>query len=211
MNYKLNTVIVMMIAAVLIIVFLPIDAVANTSGNVYDNLINKDTSENIVSEEGAISEKGDTIENNQNSITQSNTWLFLSALFKLVISTIFIISIIYYGAKFISTRRKGFQNSQNMQTIAVHALGQNKNLQLIRVDKKIYIIGVGENVNLIKELSEEESTVLYQQFDNYGQDIEQSNSITNQFDSIFKSKIAEFKKRNESPQHYRQENEREFL
>jgi flagellar protein FliO/FliZ len=209
MNYKINTVIVMMIAAVLIIVFLPIDAVANTSGTVYDNLIDRDISTDTSKDE--VTEDGSILENNKNSIIQSSAWLFLSALVKLVLATTIIILIIYYGAKFINARRKSFQTSQSMQTVAVHALGQNKNLQLIRIDKKIYVIGVGENVNLIKELSEEESTTLYQQFDNHGQDIEQSNSITNQFDSIFKKKIAEFKKRNESPQHYRQENEREFL
>ncbi len=142
----------------------------------------------------------------------NGTWLFIEALLKLVLATSVIVAIIYFGAKFIQMQRGGAQRNQNMQTIGVHALGQNKTLQVIRVADKIYIIGVGENIHLIKELSYEESQEMIGQFQDQIDQMQQPfNGLANQFDRIFKNKLSEFKKKNESPQHDSQDDQRMFL
>ncbi|OEF98619.1 flagellar biosynthetic protein FliO [Desulfuribacillus alkaliarsenatis] len=197
MSNKVNTPVIILLLAIIIAVFIP--ASVNATGNVFD-YFNQGTEQ----DENLADEVGTT--------TTNNTWLFISALIKLVVATTVIILIIYFGAKIITEKRRRFQSSQNMQTIGVHALGQNKTLQVVRIGKKIYLLGVGDNINLIKELSPEDSIKLYEQIEEQTQEAsEDNNSFANQFDSVFKNKLSEFRKRNDVSPQYRNENEREYL
>lgn len=197
MSNKVNTLTVVLLATVLFVVCMP-SSVDATSGNVFDYFNNN--------------QQGEGPFEQQTTETTNTTWLFISALVKLVLATTFIVAIIYFGARFIADKRKSFQINQTMQNLGVQALGQNKTVQLIRVGKRVYILGVGENVNLIKELTMDESIEFLEQFNENNEQLDESNhSITNQFESIFKNRLSEFKKRNETPLQQRTESEREFL
>lgn len=42
-----------------------------------------------------------------------------------------------------------------MENLGGISLGQNKSVQVIRVGEKVYLLGVGENVELLKEISDQ--------------------------------------------------------
>lgn len=167
-------------------VFLPCLNIAAAS-SVYDTLQGQSpaTEENNDIMDQQITEETETTDNEP-----SNTWLFFTALARLVGATVFIILIIYYGAKLIMLNRKKLQSSQYMQTIGVHPLGQNKNIQLIRVGKKVYIVGVADDITLLKEMEVEDAQQLILQED---EDVNSDGS--NKFEGILKNKISEYKNR----------------
>lgn len=190
-----------------IYIYMPISAVA--SDNVYDSLLGDKNSNETKTLDQIPGSTEETSSNTSNEV--SSTWMFLTAFFKLVLATTAIVAIIYFGARIISEKRKRSQSSQNTQTLGVHALGQNKTLQIIRVGKKIYVIGVGDNINLIKELSEEEGTEFFADMEESYDTDASNNSMPSQFENIFKKKLTELKDRKNSLQHDQRENEREYL
>ena len=194
---KLNKTIIMLSAAFLILMLF---SGAVYADNVYDSLTGQKSSDT----QSDLSEVYQTPE--------SKTWVFVVALFKLVFGTLVIIAIIYYGAKLIASKRRGFQPNQRMQTLAALGVAQNKTVQMIRVGSRIYLVGVGDDVQLMKEFSLEESAQIIESFDDNSVESDQiAYGLSTQFDKIFKNKLSDFKSKNESPQHIRKDHERESL
>ena len=75
-------------------------------------------------------------------------------LFKLIFYTLLILVMIYGLIKFLAVRQKKFQPNQAVKLMGGTPLGNNKSLQLVKVGEKVYLIGVGDQVTLIKEFSE---------------------------------------------------------
>jgi flagellar protein FliO/FliZ len=63
---------------------------------------------------------------------------------------------IYALIKFLASRQKRLQPNQAIQLIGGTALGTNKSLQLAKVGGKVYLLGVADQITLIKEFSSEE-------------------------------------------------------
>lgn len=175
---------------IFIMLFLANSAAAN---NVYDNMMSNqpNLTDNPSVDEGQLLADSQTEKSN-------TTFLFAQAMFKLVIATFVVILIVYFGIKIIGGRRLGNHSGANIQTLAVHVLSQNKTLQLIRIENKVYAIGVGEDIRLLKEMSDYESQKI---IDDFAADVDAdfTGNIVNKFDSVFKNKIDDYKKRNVSP------------
>lgn len=74
---------------------------------------------------------------------------------QLIFYTLLIAGLIYGLIKFLAMRQKGVQSQRAIQLMGGSPLGQNKSLQLVKVGGQFYLIGVGNEVTLIKEFSEE--------------------------------------------------------
>lgn len=66
-----------------------------------------------------------------------------------------IIIMIYALIKFIGKRSQSYQNNRMMQNIGGVHVGTNRSIQIIRVGKRILIVGVGESIQLLKEIDDE--------------------------------------------------------
>lgn len=75
-------------------------------------------------------------------------------IFKLIFYTLLILVMIYGLIKFLALRQKKLQPNQAVKLMGGTPLGNNKSLQLVKVGVKVYLIGVGDQVTLIKEFSE---------------------------------------------------------
>lgn len=75
-------------------------------------------------------------------------------IFKLIFYTLLILVMIYALIKFLALRQKKLQPNQAVKLMGGTPLGNNKSLQLVKVGEKVYLIGVGDQVTLIKEFSE---------------------------------------------------------
>ncbi|MGI2328533.1 flagellar biosynthetic protein FliO [Planococcus sp. YIM B11945] len=73
---------------------------------------------------------------------------------KLVLYTLLILGMIYGLIKFLALRQKKFQPNQAVKLMGGTPLGNNKSLQLVKVGAQVYLIGVGDQVTLIKEISD---------------------------------------------------------
>lgn len=93
------------------------------------------------------------IEESTTITTKEDTSLVV-ILFKLIFYTLLILLMIYALIKFLAVRQKKLQPNQAVKLMGGTPLGNNKSLQLVKVGEKVYLIGVGDQVTLIKEFSE---------------------------------------------------------
>jgi flagellar protein FliO/FliZ len=82
--------------------------------------------------------------------------LFLD-LVKLFLALVFVLALIYILLKFLNRRNKMFQKVRALENIGGVALGPNKSVQIVRISDKIYVIGVGENVEMLTEITNEQT------------------------------------------------------
>lgn len=73
---------------------------------------------------------------------------------KLILYTLLILAMIYGLIKFLALRQKKLQPNQAVKLMGGTPLGNNKSVQLIKVGNQIYMIGVGDQVTLIKEFTD---------------------------------------------------------
>jgi flagellar protein FliO/FliZ len=97
----------------------------------------------------------DVQEKEQSSkVTTTEDKSLVVILFKLIFYTLLILVMIYGLIKFLAVRQKKLQPNQAVKLMGGTPLGNNKSLQLVKVGEKVYLIGVGDQVTLIKEFSE---------------------------------------------------------
>lgn len=75
---------------------------------------------------------------------------------KTLLALAFVIALIYGMVKFINTRNRVTQHGKLMQNMGGLSLGQQKSVQLIKIGEQYFLIGVGDDVRLLKELSNPE-------------------------------------------------------
>jgi len=96
----------------------------------------------------------DVQEKENKNVTNTEDKSLVVILFKLIFYTLLILVMIYGLIKFLAVRQKKLQPNQAVKLMGGTPLGNNKSLQLVKVGEKVYLIGVGDQVTLIKEFSE---------------------------------------------------------
>ncbi|MGA9289087.1 MAG: flagellar biosynthetic protein FliO [Anaerobacillus sp.] len=84
-----------------------------------------------------------------------NTNIFF-LLIKLVFYTIVVVGLIYLLIRFLSKRQRKLQHHSVFTPIGGTPLGNNKSVQIVKVGNALYMLGVGDNINLLKEIQDEE-------------------------------------------------------
>lgn len=90
---------------------------------------------------------------------------------KMIVATVFVIILLYFILRMINKRSLHFNESQTIQNLGGTSLGTNRSVQLIRVGKRIFLIGVGENVQLLKEFDHEDE--IREIIENYNEKMDQ--------------------------------------
>lgn len=68
---------------------------------------------------------------------------------------IVIIALIIVLIRFLSAKNKGLLSSRSFKTLSGISLGQHKSIQLVEIGTSLYIIGVGETIQLIDKITDE--------------------------------------------------------
>lgn len=74
----------------------------------------------------------------------------------MLFALLFVIVLIYFLIKFINKKSQTFQDSKLIQHLGGSPLGGNRSIQLVKVGERIFILGVGENIELLKEINDQE-------------------------------------------------------
>lgn len=77
-------------------------------------------------------------------------------LVKMVFALLLVLGLIYGLVKFLNKRNKLFQQVKTLENMGGISVGPNKSIQLVRIGSKLYVVGVGDNVELLQEVTEEE-------------------------------------------------------
>lgn len=80
---------------------------------------------------------------------------FVWSLVKLVFILALMIGLLYIGVRFFSRRNRQINDLKMLENLGGIPVGQQKSVQLIRVGHAYYLLGVGENVELLKEIDDE--------------------------------------------------------
>lgn len=133
---------------VLIAVFMPIEAHAAVDGFVKDNYPStKDEKKDINDTET----DADT-----NEIAPASESFSLWGFIKVFLAFIFVLALLIAVLKFLNKRNVKYQQNSVVRNVGGISIGAQKSVQILQVGNRLYMVGVGENVQLLKEVSDEE-------------------------------------------------------
>lgn len=108
---------------------------------------------------------------NTNTTDNNNVGLTIWDFLKMIFATIFVVALLYFMLKFINKKNKSYKSSQIIENIGGASLGSNRSVQIIKVGNQLLVVGVGESIQLLKEINDEEE---YRQIlSNYNDKMEQ--------------------------------------
>src|SRR5690625_2067127 len=85
-----------------------------------------------------------------------NTGSLIFDLIKMVFALFLVLGLIYLLLKFLNKRNKLFHQVKALENLGGISVGQNKSIQIVRIGSKVHLIGVGENVEMLQEITDEE-------------------------------------------------------
>ncbi|MCO7125985.1 flagellar biosynthetic protein FliO [Sporolactobacillus shoreicorticis] len=89
------------------------------------------------------------------SVTGTSTNLFVTFI-KLFFALLIVLALIYLLYHFVAKRSGRFAQVAALKNMGGVSLGTNRSLQLVRVGDEILVVGVGETVQLLKEIKDPE-------------------------------------------------------
>lgn len=106
--------------------------------------------------------------------------IFIKMLFALAV----VVVIIVFLLKYIGKKSQSYHSTRTLQNIGGVPLGANKSVQLIKVGNQILVVGVGESIQLLKEINDETEVnqIIQQQMQQT--DIEQTPFFTHFFNRL---------------------------
>lgn len=115
----------------------------------------------------------------------------------------FVIILLYYLLKFINKRSQSYQQNRLVQHFGGTPLGGNRSIQIVKAGKRILIIGVGEDIRLLKEITDEDEL---EQFTlQYERQLDQSlqpADMISKLGQIWKGRNAKTAQSNQKPFHH---------
>ncbi|MFS0751834.1 flagellar biosynthetic protein FliO [Oceanobacillus sp. 1P07AA] len=113
------------------------------------------TDEEINSEEETevINDDNGMVINGDNSSSSSLVFEIIKMIFALLL----VIGLIYIVLKLLGKRNKLGSNIKSLENVGGISVGQNKSIQLVRIGNQVYMVGVGDNVELLQEITDEDT------------------------------------------------------
>ncbi|MFK2825007.1 flagellar biosynthetic protein FliO [Bacillus sp. B190/17] len=75
---------------------------------------------------------------------------------KMIGALAFVLALIYFLLRFVNQKSRSYQQSKMIQHLGGSPLGGNRSLQIVKVGDRVLVLGVGENIQLIKEIDDEQ-------------------------------------------------------
>lgn len=163
--------------------------------NVTDCLEGENCEELQQSTEIELNNTNDMLIESENKSSSSFFFNFLKMIFALLL----VLALIYFILMFMKKRNKLQGNSELLENLGGISLGTNKSVQLIKVGDKVYLVGVGENVELMKEITDESfiETLLTE--------TEDQEPVTSYIQSIFQGRNKQITKASNFTNTFKQE------
>ncbi|XCS12737.1 flagellar biosynthetic protein FliO [Aeribacillus pallidus] len=86
----------------------------------------------------------------------NSTSLSVFDVLKMIFTLIFVLGLLIFLLKFLNKKMKLPQETKYLQNLGGISLGQNKSIQLVKVGNRILIVGVGDTIELLQEINDEE-------------------------------------------------------
>lgn len=100
-------------------------------------------------------EKCNEQQNNEADTSGAATSVTFLDYFKMIVALIFVVALIYFLLKFINQKGRSFQQTKLINHLGGTPLGGNRSVQIVKVGKQVLVLGVGEDIQLLKEIQDE--------------------------------------------------------
>lgn len=129
------------------------------------------------------------IEKNLNIESDSDVGVSLGDFARMILALIIVIGLLYFTLKFVNRRSRSYQSSQLVENLGGTSLGTNRSVQVVKVGKRILIVGVGENVKLLTEINNnpEVEAMIADYNDRVDQFVQPNNIFSKLFNKINRS------------------------
>ncbi|WP_161946596.1 flagellar biosynthetic protein FliO [Ureibacillus xyleni] len=87
-------------------------------------------------------------ENAQTAAVGLGMWDYVKMLFSLI----FVLAILIFVLKFLNKKSNNYQQNRLVRNVGGITVGSQKSVQILHIGDKLYIVGVGEDVQLLKEI-----------------------------------------------------------
>jgi flagellar protein FliO/FliZ len=119
---------------------------------------------------------------------------------KFILSFILVIGLLIGLLRFLSKRSRQMQTTGLVLPLGGHVLGTNKSLQVLLIGQTIYIVGVGENITMLRSISQgEEYQHLLESYENQAEG-HTANWLTKDsikgWNSVFRKHMQNMRKEN---------------
>lgn len=145
-------------------------------------------------------EKDDAKENEKSAVGVT-AWDYTRTIFALI----FVVALLFGLLKFINNRNRQYDKNRLMKNMGGLSLGQHKSIQLVNVGNTYYLIGVGEEIRLLKEITDEKEIATLVE---YYEEVDESlpTGLFNQLLTLITSrknkKVDQYNNRNNEPQDF---------
>jgi flagellar protein FliO/FliZ len=126
------------------------------NNSVKDCLEQPDSCENIsknTSQTETI-DSGDTTKSQK--MVSSSVGLTIWDFVKMIFATVFVVGLLYTVLRFVNKKNRLFKSNQLIENLGGTTLGANRSVQLIKIGNRLLLVGVGENIQLLKEIENEQ-------------------------------------------------------
>ena len=132
----------------------------------------------------------DKIDNSHNSETDkaetssTNVGVSFGDIFRMFFALLFVSGLLYILFRIINKKNRGYQRGQLIENMGGAPLGSNRSVQVVRIGEKIYILGVGDSVQLLNVIEDEKefSTLIAEHNDKLDQQIDPKDIFTKLLD-----------------------------
>ena len=129
---------------VYLLTFAVLIQVAPTSYAMIDDEYFNNSPSNVDSETDA-----DTANSDSASVSVG-LWEYI----KVLLSLVLVLGILIFVLRFLNKRNQNYQQNSVIRNLGGHSVGAQKSVQLLHIGNQIYVVGVGEDVQLLQVISD---------------------------------------------------------
>ncbi|MEN1966863.1 flagellar biosynthetic protein FliO [Lentibacillus sp. N15] len=104
---------------------------------------------------GSVNKDQDTGETSSKADSGDNKGSLIVEIMKTALALLVVLGLIYALLKFLN-KRNHFSRVKALENLGGINVGTNKSLQIVRIGSRMYVIGVGENVEMLQEITDED-------------------------------------------------------
>lgn len=97
-----------------------------------------------------------TNEGTQTATVSESTPITVWDFVKLIGATAFVIFLLYALLKWLNKQNRFYERKGLIQHLGGTSLGTNRTIQIVKVGRRVLVVGVGESIHLLKEITDEQ-------------------------------------------------------
>ncbi|MBQ0139320.1 MAG: flagellar biosynthetic protein FliO [Kurthia sp.] len=128
-------------------------AFAEKDGMVSDSFkVDSGNTDDSTSKTTNTKDPSDTDDKDSSLSSGMSAWDYI----KILLALAFVVCLLFFVLKLVNRNNKKYQSNQMLQNLGGVSVGQQKSIQLLKVGNSLFLVGVGDDVHILKEITDEQ-------------------------------------------------------